>query len=363
MPHPYADLPPYCFWRRSVAEIEPQEVDPVVHARFRIGRHDRVATAGSCFAQHIARHLAGAGFHYFVTEQADVPMEVSLTRKYNYGVFSARYGNIYTARQFLQLLKRAYGIFKPVDDVWVGNNGTLIDPYRPNIQPGGFSCEREYRLDREQHFAAVRRAVEETNVMVFTFGLTEAWVNKSDGAVYPVCPGTAAGTFDSTQHKFVNFGMVQVLGDMREALDFIRERNRGVRFILTVSPVPLVATAENRHVLVSTTYSKAVLRTVCGELEGRFDDVAYFPSYEVITGNFNRGLYYESDLREVTEAGVSHVMRLFLQHYAAADEVANGEPIPHMEPDTLTRDPKDFARIMEEAAKVICDELVLDPKD
>lgn len=31
------------------------------------------------------------------------------------------------------------------------------------------------------------------------------------------------------------------------------------------------------------------------------DNVAYFPSYEIITGSYNRGRYYDDGLREVTE--------------------------------------------------------------
>jgi hypothetical protein len=137
---------------------------------------------------------------------------------------------------------------------------------------------------------------------VFTLGLTEAWAHRADGAVYPLCPGTVAGAFDPEHHRFINFGVTEVLGDMRAAFDFIRNRNARIRFLVTVSPVPLVATAENRHVLVPTSYSKSVLRTVCGELEAAHEDVAYFPSYEIITGSYTRGAYFGADLREVTEA-------------------------------------------------------------
>jgi hypothetical protein len=36
-----------------------------------------------------------------------------------HGVFTARYGNIYTSQQLLQLLRRAFGRFTPKEDVWV----------------------------------------------------------------------------------------------------------------------------------------------------------------------------------------------------------------------------------------------------
>jgi hypothetical protein len=353
-------LPDHCFWRKAIATPNAEDVDPVVRAKFQISRTDRVATAGSCFAQHIARHLAGAGFNYFVTETAHPIFPDNIARQYNFGTFSARYGNVYTCRQLLQLLKRAYGLFTPVEDVWVSSDGNFIDPYRPQIQPRGFATEREYRLDREKHFAAVRRIVEQCDVFVFTLGLTEAWVARQDGAVFPVCPGVSGGSFVPGRHQFINLRMSQVLGDMREALDFIRNLNPRVRFLLTVSPVPLVATAEDRHVLVSTTYSKSVLRVVCEELEAQYDDVAYFPSYEIITGNHARGAYFERDLREVTEAGVAHVMRLFMRHYAAAPVDAQAASARTSALDESNSE--EFRRRMAEAVGVICDEEALDDR-
>ncbi len=357
--HPYQTLPDHCFWRKAVASPASTDVDPVQRAKFTIRKTERVATAGSCFAQHISRHLAGAGFNYFVTETAHPLFTDDIARQYNYGTFSARYGNVYTSRQLVQLLKRAYGLFTPCEDVWMSGDGQYIDPYRPQIQPNGFASEREFRLDREKHLAAVRRIVEECDVFVFTLGLTEAWVSRQDGAVFPICPGVSGGTFSPERYSFVNLRMSQVLGEMREALDFIRDRNPRVRFLLTVSPVPLIATAIDRHVLVSTTYSKSVLRVVCGDLEAQYDDVAYFPSYEVITGNHARGGYFEADLREVTTAGVAHVMKLFMRHYA----IETSQNQVQSEPTSAAADESESAEFrhrMADAIAVICDEEALD---
>ena len=314
--HPYQKLPKHCFWRTAVAETPPANVDPVVAPKFMISRTDRVATAGSCFAQHIARHLSRGGFNYFVTERAHPCVPAGVAADFGYGLFTARYGNIYISRQLLQLIQRAYGIFTPVDDVWVRDDGRRIDPFRPQIQPNGFVCEAEYRADRAQHLAAVRRAIEELDVLVFTLGLTEVWVSREDGAAYPLCPGVAGGVFAESRHIFVNLKVSDVVADLNAALAIIRSKNPQARFILTVSPVPLIATATGQNVLVSTTYSKSVLRVACEEVATDYGNVTYFPSYEIITGNYNRGRYFAPDLRSVTEEGVAHVMRLFMQHYA-----------------------------------------------
>ncbi len=316
------NLPEHCFWRELIAAPLPADVDPVVRAKFTISPSDKVATAGSCFAQHIARRLTREGFNYFVPEAAHPLFGPALAEQYGYGVFSARYGNIYTSRQLVQLLQRAYGMFTPREQFWVGPDNRIIDPFRPRIQPNGFPCLAEFEADRQQHFAAVRRMVEELDVFVFTLGLTEGWVSRDDGAAYPLCPGVAGGTFDSARYRFVNLGVAEVISNIGWAIEFLRSKNPKARVILTVSPVPLAATAIDQSVLVSTIYSKSVLRVAAEELARERDYVAYFPSYEIIVGAYNRGAYFAPDLRSVTEAGVNHVMRLFMKHYGARPTVS-----------------------------------------
>lgn len=352
--HPYRDLPVESYWKRSVAEPAFDLVDPVVHAKFRIGPSDRIATAGSCFAQHIARHLKASGFNYYVWEPANPVIPEDLAEQYGFGLFSGRYGNIYTSRQLIQLLKRAYGYFQPVEDVWIRDDGRLIDPFRPQIQPDGFASADEYAADRRQHFAAIRRMAEELDVFIFTLGLTEGWVSRDDGAAYPLCPGVAGGTFDDSRHKFVNLRVREVIADLQEAMSLIRTRNPGARFILTVSPVPLVATAEKRSVIVSTTYSKSVLRVAAEEIANADDRTAYFPSFEIITGNHTRGRYFANDLRSVTEEGVSRVMGLFMHHYADTVQPPRQPPEPGPAVDSNAE------QVIAAAMAVMCDEEALD---
>ena len=122
----------------------------------------------------------------------------------------------------------------------------------------------------------------------------------------------AGGEFDEAKHGFVNLTVADVVADLKEAIRYLRSKNPSCRVILTVSPVPLAATAINRSVLVSTAYSKSVLRVAAEEISAADPGISYFPSYEIITGHFNRGAYFAQDLRSVTEAGVNHChARLF----------------------------------------------------
>lgn len=331
-------------------------MDPVSSPSFRIMPQDRVVTAGSCFAQHVARHLVKAGFQHHVTEPGHPLIRQAERNRFNYGVFSARYGNLYTARQLLQLLQRAYGQFVPLETAWTRAGGGVVDPFRPQIQPKGFIHEEELAADREQHLAAVRRAIEELDIFVFTLGLTEAWMDRRDGAVFPLAPGVAGGQFDDAITMFHNFDVAETVADMNAAFAMIRERNPRARFLVTVSPVPLNATALPRHVWVSTTYSKAVLRVAAEQICSSWDMADYFPSYEIITSPHARGKYFAADGREIMESGVEHVMRVFLQHYGSEASASPVAPPPPAAQDTHLDE-------MERIVKVFCDEEAISGSD
>jgi len=320
--NPYAGINKVQFWKNSVAKPQPEDLDPVVDPKFKITPQDKVATAGSCFAQHIARTLKASGFHYFVPESAPSEMDGDEAKARNYSVFSARFGNIYTVRQLLQLIERVEGSYRPEESAWPAKGGGLVDPYRPQIEPEGFANEVALQESRDLHFAAVRTMLREMDVFVFTLGLTEGWRSRKDGAVFPLAPGVAGGAMDGDRYEFINFDVDSIRQDLHEVIAHLKRINPACRIILTVSPVPLIATFEPRHALVSTTYSKAVLRVVADEMWRQYDHVDYFPSYEIITGAYNRGAYFAEDLREVREEGVAHVMRTFMRHYAGTGQTA-----------------------------------------
>jgi hypothetical protein len=345
--NPYLNLPDYCFWRKAVGEVAAADLDPVVDPKFTISEHDKISTAGSCFAQHIAKTLVKSGRNFFVAEPAPADMSIEDAGNRGYGLFSARFGNIYSARQLLQLFQRAYGEFTPIDTGWVRHDGKLIDPFRPQIEPSGYETIETLLSDRAEHFGAVRRMFEQSDVFIFTLGLTEAWISKADGAVFPVAPGVVSKARGREGYQFINFNTSDVIDDLTKFIFKIREVNKNIRLILTVSPVPLVATYENRHVLVSTTYSKSALRAAADEVIRKYDFVEYFPSYEIITSWHNKGQYFDVDFRTVAPVGVSHVMNVFSSHYFQSKVRESGtEQLPS----------QPIQREIAANAKIICDE-------
>lgn len=334
-------------WRRSVSRIEPHLLDPMVAPKFSVTRTMRVATAGSCFAQHIARKIGSIGFNYFVPEDGAHLSEAE-RQAGQFGVFSARYGNLYTVAQLLQLFEEAFEGRTRSETAWLRQDGLYVDPYRPQVEPKGYATPQAVAEARHQHLHDVRRVFLESEVFIFTLGLTEAWRSRQDGSVFPIAPGVVGGDFNSTDHEFHNYNAMEVQADLTTFLDKLKAINPGVSVLLTVSPVPLIATYEKRHVVTSTVYSKSVLRVAAQAATDAFDWVDYFPSFEIMTSGNTAGRYFEEDYREVSSAGVAHAMRCFVRHYVGGSKQ---DPIP----ETIAVAPLPYS-----SSGIICDEEAID---
>lgn len=316
--NPYKTQPERAFWKASVGTRHYADLADLWQP-MALKRADCVATAGSCFAQHIGNNLARRGAAFMDMEPAPpVFSSAAEARRWGYGVFSCRYGNIYTTRQLIQLFDEAHGNRTPGELVWE-KHGRFFDALRPGIDPVGQEDAESVLALRRLHLEAVQRMFAELDIFVFTMGLTEGWELVSDGTMFPVAPGTIAGNYRPADYTLRNLRHHEVRADMLGFWERLRAVNPGARMLLTVSPVPLAATATKNHVMVATTYSKSVLRAVAGELAEDVADIHYFPSYEIISCHPARGMFYEPDLRNVNPLGVDLVMKHFFSGVLAQE--------------------------------------------
>lgn len=339
MPNPYEAKGPDQFWRSAVAAVSPRSVRPLPAKAFKIPHQARIATAGSCFAQEVAKVLVTLPHVEFVQTEINSPDQP---------MFSALYGNIYTVRQLRQLLLEAFSLRPQINVAWSRADGRWVDAHRPAMFAEGFDSPAEVATTRAQHLAAVREIFTKCTIFVFTLGLTEAWTSESGDAVFPIAPGVVAEDPSSSAYQFHNFTYDEVLSDLGDVIEQLRVINPALRCILTVSPVPLVATYTDEHVLVATTHSKSILRAVCSAAESKWENVFYFPSYEIISGHYNGGAYYDPNKRTIDRAGVNHVMEVFKEAYFVKEE----RPLKPQKEDVRTMLDEAFKA----GDKVICDE-------
>ncbi|MDN5567769.1 MAG: GSCFA domain-containing protein [Paracoccus sp. (in: a-proteobacteria)] len=299
--NPYTKLPRHAYWRTSVARAAKSgaTVADLWVPKFGIAKDDRILTTGSCFAQHISRALVASGFTWHQAERAPFCLNETTAKQFGYGIFSFRTGNIYTTRMLTQLLAWAIDPDTQDREVWKQDGG-FLDPVRPQIEPDGFETVEELFMARTATLAALRKGVEESSVFIFTLGLTESWMNRKTGLRYSACPGTMGGQFDADLHTFENLQYPDIMADLEKIRAQLQQINPHIKLLLTVSPVPLAATAaRGQHVLTATTHSKSVLRAAAGCFMSQHDDVDYFPSYEIVTHPGLDRQMFEEDRRSV----------------------------------------------------------------
>jgi GSCFA family len=294
------------------------ERGPVYSKKFDISGDHKIAIAGATFARHLTRHLKANGYNVLDVEPPPPHLPEPLHRKYGFCLYSARYGDISTVHQLLQLAKEAAGEFQPVDICWQ-RGGKFYDALRPTVEPDGLDSEEELYRHRKYHVRQVHELLHSMDVLVFTLGLTDAWIHKSSGTVYPTAPGVLAGELDDSKHAFVNYEFCEIQSafmQLVQVLNSIRKGSSLPRILLTISPEPLTATASGRHILEANEYSKAVLRAVAGQLASKNSYIDYLPLYEISTHQMAGDTSVEQNLRSVSAEGAEAAIKVFLDRIA-----------------------------------------------
>ena len=243
--NPYENLQDKAFWKLAVADKSMLDIEQIWEPKHNILQTDKIVTFGSCFAQHIGNALRGRGYNWFTSEPPPRECDALIARKYGYNYFSARTGNIYTTSLLKQWTEWALDLNKIPSEHWE-NDGRTYDPFRPTIEPNGFISKQEMKLSRDQTVKAFKECIESADHFVFTLGLTESWINRDYNYEYPMCPGTMAGTYDELLHKFENQQFEKILANLSETIDLMLQITPSLKFILTVSPVPLTATMSGK---------------------------------------------------------------------------------------------------------------------
>ena len=298
--HPYMDLGARAFWKTAVAQpLANKQKLANLHGDLIPNAQMKIASVGSCFAQHVGGWLSAAGYRFLSSKLLESSNSSFAT------------GNIYTPRALTQWLEMSKPNNTPMLEAGIYEaGGVWYDLLRPTFRGDGFPTLQQLLSDRADCVAEILETICEADLFIFTLGLTEAW-HDQNGLIYPSCPGIICGEFNDQEYQFHNFSYEELCSDILKLREELLGLNPGLRILLTVSPVPLTATASGQHVLVANGYSKSTLRAVAGQLSNQFDDVYYFPSYELITTQHYPDPRFEENMRTVTEAGVQLVMNHF----------------------------------------------------
>jgi len=170
---------------------------------------------------------------------------------------------------------------------------------------------------REELLGALRAAAEDENcrVVIITLGLVEVWRDIEADIVINTTPSPEALAAYPGRYEFRVSSFNENMVNLEETHALLqRFGHPDQRIIVTVSPVPLMATFTQQDVVVANSYSKALLRTAAQEWAAAHPNINYFPSYEMVMNSARDAAWLE-DLRHVQGRLVNHIMDSFLKHY------------------------------------------------
>ena len=278
-----------------------------------ISKDTPVGSAGSCFGEEIAFEFQKRGFQYVVTEREDDYGEgvffAGFDPEIPYARFSANWGIMFNSPSFRQLAEKAFGVRKlprllfeqDIDE----DKKLFGDPFREGVF---FSSQAAYDANQDKHIAAARDAFLKSDVFIITLGLNECWEVISDGSVLSRSPRSVE-MMGLVRPKALT--VQENVDNIQAFIDIIREHNPTMKLIISVSPIPFIATIRSKdyHVIEANTHSKAVLRIAADEIVRGNKDVFYFPSYELVTTCMENP--WAEDHRHVSRETVSKVMGMF----------------------------------------------------
>ena len=228
-------------------------------------RNDVFFAMGSCFAEEIRLALTNRQiacvprYREILFDPATAVVDTLPDREH------MNFYNTFTVR--LQI-EQALGLWSQCqDDYWTvrkaGSWGatSFQDPYRRLILAKSPEVLAEVVPEVN---GAVRRGFEAATAFIFTFGMTEVFINKASGkaaAQKPLYKGGGGNAETSLHVSTFAENLANVLG----IIDVIRARKRDVPIVMTVSPVALSRTFQDADVVTVNTESKSILRAVLGQ--------------------------------------------------------------------------------------------------
>ena len=277
-----------------------------------IDKQTPVGSAGSCFGEEIAYQFQKRGFNYVVTETEGNDQEGVSFSDYSpdnpYARFSANWGILFNSPSFRQLAEKSFGIRNlPRILVPEVNDGrtTYSSPFREGVY---FESVDAFDANYDKHIAATREALVKSEVFIITLGLNECWEFLPDNSVLSRNPRQSKlGMLVRPKVLSVQDNIENIQG----FIDIVREHNPSLKLIISVSPIPFLATtrAEECHVVTANSHSKAVLRVAAEEIVKTNEDVYYFPSYELVSTCTKEP--WAEDHRHVSRETVDKVMLMF----------------------------------------------------
>jgi len=240
-----------------------------------------IFTAGSCFADTIGQQLY----------------------RFKFQTLPNPFGVTYNPVSIHKLFLKSIGNDRPEPENFLENQGIYLN----------FDFHSEISaLTKEELFHKISQIgstahtfLKTARWIMITYGTSWVYEKKGSGEIVANCHKLPQAMF--TKRLLAED---EIIGSFQHLKDALKKINPSVRIILTLSPV--------RHIkdtLELNSVSKAVLRSACHAIISDFQDVEYFPAYEIMLDDLRDYRFYKSDMLHPNDEAEEYIWNKFAERY------------------------------------------------
>lgn len=284
-----------------------------------IDKNTKIISLGSCFAREIKFWLLNNRFNYLIGENKKNPWK-------SQGIFTGDNGkppnehasiawervyNTFTFRHIVDYTFNDNKMDNRLLEVNIQGKNYISDIIRTRmIYPNREIAEK----DIKDHIEESKKMFTSADIVIFTLGLTEIWESKERGIVSSTNPLKYYELPKDFKFRVSRFS--ENLENLKYSYEVLKKYNKNLKFLVTVSPVHLLAThRDDLDVISASCNSKSTLRAVADEFKN-IEGVTYFPSYEIasIAAGLD-GVNAFPDNHHVSKKVVNNIMETFNKNF------------------------------------------------
>jgi tetratricopeptide (TPR) repeat protein len=245
-----------------------------------IDKATRFFTMGSCFARNLSKNLTESGY---TSHHMEISEYINTT---------------FANRVFVDWLRDA--------DIDPTIRSRLVE-----LLPPGWSKENTLQ------------AIKSSNVFILTLGVAPAFFDRDTGSFVLPRPSALNSRALAEKYLFRTTSVKDNVDNVLYLIDFIRSVSPGIKIVVTVSPVPLLASFEFESAVQADCLSKSTMRLVAHEVvnNSNLPDIFYWPSFEIFRwAGSNASDFYAADdgaAWHVSEDKVAGTIRSFVEIFSA----------------------------------------------
>jgi tetratricopeptide (TPR) repeat protein len=244
-----------------------------------ITKDTRFFTMGSCFARNLARSLEQNGY---VAQHMEISEYINTT---------------FANRIFVDWLSGA-----EIDAAIRDRIGELL--------PAGWSRENTLQI------------IKDSRVFILTLGVAPAFFDRATGDFVLPRPSALNSRVLAEKYVYRTTSVQENVDNVLYLINFVRSISPAIKVVVTVSPVPLLASFEYESAVQADCLSKSTMRLVAHEVVNNSGvaDIVYWPSFEVFRwAGSNASNFYAADdgaAWHVSEEKVGGTIKAFVDMFS-----------------------------------------------